>query len=71
MVAINVLFQQTQYIHVDVPVYSLNFAFSFTAIYGLHTIDDRKTLWTDLKDPNNLQQGPWVLIMLYYMQMKE
>lgn len=48
-----------------------NYTARSRAIYGLHTIDDRKTLWTDLKDPNNLQQGPWVLIMLYYMQMKE
>ncbi|KAG5621962.1 hypothetical protein H5410_007180 [Solanum commersonii] len=34
--------------------------FSFTAVYGLHTIKDRKSLWGKLRSINLRQQGPWL-----------
>ncbi|KAH0778089.1 hypothetical protein KY290_009500 [Solanum tuberosum] len=39
--------------------------FSCTAIYGMHTIEDRKSLWGKRRSINLRQQGPW-LSMGYY-----
>lgn len=34
--------------------------FTFTAIYGLHTVDARKSLWVDLLSWGHSQQRPWL-----------
>ncbi|XP_070057681.1 uncharacterized protein [Nicotiana tomentosiformis] len=34
--------------------------FSFTTIYGLHTVGDRKSLWHELRQLHTVQHGPWV-----------
>lgn len=38
-----------------------NTEFYFTVIYGLHS-GDRRSLWTELKEVGNMQQGPWLLM---------
>ncbi|XP_019224865.1 PREDICTED: uncharacterized protein LOC109206499 [Nicotiana attenuata] len=49
-----------QIIHGQVRTHSRLLAFGFTAIYGLHTIKDRLSMWQKLKQINSLQQGPWL-----------
>lgn len=34
--------------------------FSFTAIYVLHTVGDKESLWQELKQLHSVQQGPWL-----------
>lgn len=31
-------------------------------IYGLHTVEDRKSLWTDLRTRNRTLVEPWCLM---------
>lgn len=49
-----------QIIHGQIRVKSKLISFGFTAVYGLHTINDRKTLWQKLRQINITQQGPWI-----------
>ncbi|XP_070057316.1 uncharacterized protein [Nicotiana tomentosiformis] len=49
-----------QIIHGQVRTHSRLLAFGFTAIYGLHTIKDRLSMWQKLRQINSLQQGPWL-----------
>lgn len=48
-----------QYIYSELRITSLNCKFSFTAIYGLHTIEARRSLWGKLRLIDSGQQGPW------------
>lgn len=50
----------TQCIHGNVMIARLGRGFSFTAVYGLHTMEERKTLWDKLMYIHSTQQGPWV-----------
>ncbi|WMV45434.1 hypothetical protein MTR67_038819, partial [Solanum verrucosum] len=34
--------------------------FCFTTIYGLHTIEPRRSLWGKLRNINSGQQEPWI-----------
>ncbi|XP_060210524.1 uncharacterized protein LOC132637460 [Lycium barbarum] len=54
--------KQDQYIHGKVHVMDLNIKFQFTAIYGLHTIENRKSLWRDLKNLHRRIQEPWLMM---------
>ncbi|XP_019225075.1 PREDICTED: uncharacterized protein LOC109206683 [Nicotiana attenuata] len=49
-----------QIIHGQIRVKSKPVNFGFTAIYGLHTIKDRRTMWEKLRQINSNQQGPWL-----------
>ncbi|XP_019256828.1 PREDICTED: uncharacterized protein LOC109235244 [Nicotiana attenuata] len=51
-----------QFIHGQVRVKSRPVNFGFTAVYGLHTIKDRKPLWDKLRQINSIQQGPWLVM---------
>ncbi|XP_019255046.1 PREDICTED: uncharacterized protein LOC109233620 [Nicotiana attenuata] len=53
---------QTLYIHGLIKIYALNVEFTFTIVYGLHTIQDRRSLWTGLGNLANKVQGPWVVM---------
>ncbi|KAF3624982.1 hypothetical protein FXO38_29985 [Capsicum annuum] len=43
-------------------VNSIGFECDFTAVYGLHTIQDRTSLWSGLKNLSDTLQLPWVII---------
>ncbi|XP_060210733.1 uncharacterized protein LOC132637696 [Lycium barbarum] len=49
-----------QFIHGLVRVYGSNECFNFTAVYGLHTIPDRKALWHELLTIANAKTIPWL-----------
>lgn len=34
----------------------------FTAIYGLHSVDDRKPLWNKLQNPTAIINSPWLIM---------
>ncbi|XP_070050288.1 uncharacterized protein [Nicotiana tomentosiformis] len=36
--------------------------FNFTAVYGLHTLENRRCLWRDLDGINIVQQGLWLIM---------
>lgn len=36
--------------------------FNFTAVYGMHTIQDRRGLWEKLGSLLGIQQGPWIVM---------
>ena len=43
-----VLAVHEQYIHMSILHRQTTHSCMFTAVYGLHTVDDRKVLWNDL-----------------------
>lgn len=45
---VQILHTTEQFIHCKVEDIAGNFEFLFTAVYGLHTIEDRKSLWNGL-----------------------
>ncbi|XP_019267319.1 PREDICTED: uncharacterized protein LOC109244651 [Nicotiana attenuata] len=49
-----------QLIHGQISMKSKPVKFGFTAVYGLHTIKDRKPLWDKLRQINSNQQRPWL-----------
>ncbi|XP_019251096.1 PREDICTED: uncharacterized protein LOC109230012 [Nicotiana attenuata] len=49
-----------QLIHGQISMKSKPVKFSFTAVYGLHTIKDREPLWAKLRQINSMQQGSWL-----------
>ncbi|XP_060210242.1 uncharacterized protein LOC132637116 [Lycium barbarum] len=49
-----------QYIHGTVLAHAMREKFNFTAIYGLHTVEKRKSLWTDLLSLQHNVQGLWI-----------
>ncbi|XP_075109284.1 uncharacterized protein LOC142181060 [Nicotiana tabacum] len=51
-----------QLIHGQIRIISKAFTFGFSAIYGLHTIKDRLSMWRKLRQIHSLQQGPWLAI---------
>ncbi|XP_016515156.2 uncharacterized protein LOC107831867 [Nicotiana tabacum] len=54
--------KSSQFTHTAVHIKSMNMRFDFTAVYGLHTLEDRRYLWRDLADINIRQQGPWLIM---------
>ncbi|XP_056685901.1 uncharacterized protein [Spinacia oleracea] len=51
-----------QLIHVDVLAKSGNFQTAFTAVYGLHSVETRRPLWTDLIQLSTVIVGPWLIM---------
>lgn len=56
------LTKEIQYIHGVTKIYDLNLSFHFTAVYGLHSIQDRKSMWISLRSITQIQQGPWIIM---------
>lgn len=52
--------KHTQYIHGQIQIPSMNVEFHFTAIYGLHTIEARRSMWHELRQLHGVIRGPWV-----------
>ncbi|XP_070053975.1 uncharacterized protein [Nicotiana tomentosiformis] len=51
-----------QIIHTSVYVRRLDMRFTFTVVYGLHSLEDRKSLWGELTRLHSIQQGPWLIM---------
>nr|XP_016436446.1 PREDICTED: uncharacterized protein LOC107762590 [Nicotiana tabacum] len=51
-----------QTIHGSVKSSSMPVEFFFTATYGLHTVEDRRSLWTHLRDLRNGMQRRWLIM---------
>ncbi|XP_016432563.2 uncharacterized protein LOC107759196 [Nicotiana tabacum] len=51
---------EEQLIHGQVRVIAKAVMFSFSAIYGLHTVKDRLKLWDKMRQIHSIQQGPWL-----------
>lgn len=49
-----------QFIYDQVRMHEMKLVFDFTAIYGLHTIQESRKLWGKLQGLVNVQQGPWL-----------
>nr|XP_016486070.1 PREDICTED: uncharacterized protein LOC107806429 [Nicotiana tabacum] len=49
-----------QFIHGRVTACNLGMDFYFTAVYGFHTIEDRRWLWEDLRSIESSHQVPWL-----------
>ncbi|WMV45671.1 hypothetical protein MTR67_039056, partial [Solanum verrucosum] len=56
----NLVDRSKQHIHIEVDCRGINISFSFTVVYGLHTVADRRKLWEQLRSIHNNQQTPWV-----------
>lgn len=52
----------TQFIHGLLNIYALNMQITITAVYGLHTINDRRGLWNELGNMVHTVQGPWIAL---------
>ncbi|XP_019232866.1 PREDICTED: uncharacterized protein LOC109213514 [Nicotiana attenuata] len=59
-VAYTTISYKPQYIHGEATLLASRQEFTFTAIYGLHTVDARKSLWADLLSWSHTQQKPWL-----------
>lgn len=56
-----------QFIHCEISNLVNNTIFRFTVVYGLHTIDDKKQLWSGLGNINALVSNlPWLLFGDFY-----
>lgn len=51
-----------QVIHETMKCSVLDIKFHFTATYGLHTVEDRKSLWRQLSNIETGLQGPWLIM---------
>ncbi|XP_070027760.1 uncharacterized protein LOC142170514 [Nicotiana tabacum] len=51
-----------QFIHANVLVKDMNMKFDFTAVYGLHTLEDRRKLWMDLLQIKSNIQEAWLIM---------
>ncbi|XP_016496576.1 uncharacterized protein LOC107815508 [Nicotiana tabacum] len=51
-----------QTIHTIIYTRRLDMRFTFTAVYGLHSIEDRRSMWSELTRLNSIQQGPWLIM---------
>ncbi|XP_019239440.1 PREDICTED: uncharacterized protein LOC109219434 [Nicotiana attenuata] len=54
-----------QLVHGQISILSKAITFGFSAIYGLHTIKDRLSLWRKLRQIHSIQQGPWLAMRDY------
>lgn len=70
-VDVTVLQSSLQYIHCCVRDSAKNMKFEFTAVYGLHTVDDRKGLWDDLKSLETGIQDPWLVMRDFNAVLKQ
>lgn len=61
----NLLGISSQCIHTLAAIRSLNIRFTFTVVYGLHTVEKRRSLWNELRSWHSGQQGPWISIGNY------
>lgn len=53
----------TQQTHGKVRVSAQNYSFQFTTVYGLHTVNVRRSLWGKLIDIHVLMQEPWLIMV--------
>lgn len=49
-------------IHGAIQIQATNFWFNFTAIYGLHTVQDRLELWKQLRAIHSNVKGSWLAV---------
>ncbi|XP_070049132.1 uncharacterized protein [Nicotiana tomentosiformis] len=56
------LCRTSQIIHTSVYVRRLDMRFTFTTVYGLHSLEDRRSLWGELTRLHSIQQGPWLIM---------
>ncbi|XP_021866679.2 uncharacterized protein [Spinacia oleracea] len=56
------LYVAEQLIHGIISARNGLFSTHFTAVYGLHTIENRKPLWADLCSLKNTITGPWLVM---------
>ncbi|XP_060212197.1 uncharacterized protein LOC132639796 [Lycium barbarum] len=54
------LHKHGQLIHGEVYIHSIGLRFLFTAVYGLHTIQDRRGMWNELKGLNQNITQAWI-----------
>ncbi|XP_075078411.1 uncharacterized protein LOC142164323 [Nicotiana tabacum] len=51
-----------QIIHGQVKIVHSNKEFQFTAVYGLHTVQDRKDMWSSLRNIEKQIKGAWLMM---------
>ncbi|XP_021852263.2 uncharacterized protein [Spinacia oleracea] len=56
------IFQSDQLIHGCISAKNGKFRTTFTAVYGLHSIGTRKTLWNDLTQLSSVTTGEWIVM---------
>ncbi|XP_019256569.1 PREDICTED: uncharacterized protein LOC109235000 [Nicotiana attenuata] len=54
--------RSSQIIHNSVYVRRLDMRFTFTIVYGLHSVEDRRILWNEQTSLHSIQQGPWLIM---------
>nr|XP_009597573.1 uncharacterized protein LOC104093526 [Nicotiana tomentosiformis] len=57
-----VIERSAQIIHGTVKLLHSNKEFQFSAVYGLHNVQDRKSLWDMLRDMEGQIMGPWLIM---------
>lgn len=62
MVTCQILSKIVQLIHGFVTVKNCGFSCAFTAVYGLHTVETRKPLWSDLIHIHGTGPGSWLVM---------
>ncbi|KAF3636181.1 hypothetical protein FXO38_24306 [Capsicum annuum] len=56
------LAMSNQFVHGRMQVNSIDFECDFIVVYGLHTIQDRTSMWSGLKNLSDTFQLSWVII---------
>lgn len=51
-----------QCIHGELDIPRVGWRFNITVTHGLHTIEDRRSLWKELRSIHAYQQGPWMVM---------
>ncbi|XP_075108980.1 uncharacterized protein LOC142180803 [Nicotiana tabacum] len=52
----------SQYIQAEIKCATNAMTYHFIAVYGLHIVQDRKELWRKLREIENKQQEPWLVM---------
>lgn len=60
VLGVSILYVSEQLIHCSVSGKGGGFQAHFSVVYGLHTVEDRRGLWRDLRGVNT-QQTPWII----------
>lgn len=60
MIDFQLVQEHTQLIHGKVHIHALQLSFYMTAIYGLHTINDRRALLTELEQIHQNMDEAWI-----------
>ncbi|XP_021859668.1 uncharacterized protein [Spinacia oleracea] len=62
VVTLTVVYKSEQIIHGIVSANSANFTYGFTAVYGLHSIETRRSLWRELSSLSALNNLAWLVM---------